>query len=113
MPARDQFDRILIARIASAERWGRTPDRTIATEPARAGLRAKFEREADPDGSLPPAEVARRADHLQRAHMLRMSRKASEARSARRVQDPRHITNNPAFDAATGMYASAARGDVE
>ncbi len=45
-------DRAVIARIAAAERWARTPDRAAATEPARRGLRARFEREVDPDGSL-------------------------------------------------------------
>lgn len=69
-----------MARIAAAERWGRTDDRTAATEPARRGLRAKFEREADPDGTLLPHERARRADQLMQAHMLRMSRAAAQAR---------------------------------
>jgi len=31
----------------------RTIDRSVATAPARRGLRARFEREADPDGVLP------------------------------------------------------------
>jgi len=73
-------DRVLIARIAAAERWGRTTDRTAATEPARRGLRAKFEREADLDGTLSPQERTRRADQLMQAHMLRMSRAAAQAR---------------------------------
>jgi hypothetical protein len=59
-------DRVLIARIAAAERWGRTRDRTAATEPARRGLRAQ--------------DRARRADQLMQAHMLRMSRAAAQAR---------------------------------
>jgi hypothetical protein len=80
MPARLAEDRVMVARIAAAERWGRTADRAAATEPARAGLRARFEREADPDGTLSPDERARRADHLMRAHMLRMSLKAKNAR---------------------------------
>jgi hypothetical protein len=73
-------DRALIARIAAAERWARTPDRTAATEPARRGLRAKFEREADPDGVLDTAERARRADALMTAHMLRLARESAKAR---------------------------------
>lgn len=73
-------DRVLIARIATAERWGRTSGRTAATEPARRGLRAKFEREADPDGALSAQERARRADQLMKAHMFRMSRAAAQAR---------------------------------
>jgi hypothetical protein len=73
LAAKNPEEAALAARIASAERWGRTADRTAATEPARAGLRAKFEREVDPDGTLDPAERSRRADQLMHAHMLRMS----------------------------------------
>jgi hypothetical protein len=75
--------RALRARIAAAERWGRAADRTAQTAPARRGLRAKFERQVDPDGSLSPDERARRADHLMRAHMLRMSLIAAERRRRR------------------------------
>lgn len=78
--AQSRTDRVLMARIAAAERWGHTSDRRAATAPARRGLRAKFEREADPHGTLVPAERARRADHLMRAHMLRMSRAAAQGR---------------------------------
>ena len=77
---RRRHDRVLIGRIAEAERWGRTSDRPAATDPARRGLRAKFEREADPDRTLSAQERARRADHLMQAHMLRMSRAAAQAR---------------------------------
>lgn len=83
MPARDRESRVLVAQIAAAERWGRTPDRTAATAPARAGLRAKFAREIDPYGALAksdPAELERRVDQLHHAHMLRMSLKAKAAR---------------------------------
>lgn len=87
MPARTPQERALNARIAAHTRWGRTEDRAQATAPARVGLRAKFEREVDPDGTLPPDEVARRADHLQQAHMLRMSQRAAEVRRQRRGGD--------------------------
>ena len=79
---RHRKDRALIARIAASERWGHTGDRSAATAPARHGFRAKFELEADPDGVLPIDERARRADALQRAHMLRLS--LASARSRRR-----------------------------
>ena len=59
---------------------GRTLDRTAATAPARAALRAKFAREVDPDGTLDPAELERRVDCLIRSHMLRMSLAARTAR---------------------------------
>jgi hypothetical protein len=83
MPSHDPTDRVAVARIAAAERWAREPDRAAATAPARAGLRAKFERQVDPDGLLPPQDRARRADALQHAHMLRMSRAAARGRSRR------------------------------
>lgn len=83
MPARTPEERSLIAQIAVAERWGRTTDRTAATEPARAGLRAKYAREVDPDGKLDPAELERRVDSLMKAHMLRMTRAAQAARRAK------------------------------
>lgn len=80
MPARTPDERALVAQIAAAERWAKTSDRTAATSAARAGLRAKFEREVDPDGTLPAEERDRRADGLLKAHMLRMSLKAKQAR---------------------------------
>jgi hypothetical protein len=82
---REQNRRALRARIAAAERWARTTDRAAGTAPARQGLRAKFEREVDPDGSLSEAEGARRADQLMRAHMMRMSLIAAERRRRRRA----------------------------
>jgi hypothetical protein len=81
LPAADPESRALVARIAASERWGRTPDRTAATAPARAGLRAKFAREVDPDGTMAADELEKRVDHLVRAHMLRMSLAAKQARN--------------------------------
>lgn len=46
---------------------------------------AKFEREVDPDGILPPDERARRADHKRRAYFLKLSLKSAKARRARAV----------------------------
>ena len=79
-------DRSLRAQIAAHDRWGRTADRAAATAPARAGLRAKFARQIDPDGELAssdPAELERRIDSLQRSHMLRMSLASKKARAER------------------------------
>ena len=64
----------------AAERWARTSDRAAATEPARRGLRARFEREADPDGLLDDGERARRAQALMTAHMLLLARASAQAR---------------------------------
>ena len=51
---------------------------------ARRGLAAKFEREADPDGTLPPHERARRVELVRRLYFARLA-KASVAARARRA----------------------------
>lgn len=84
MPARTPKERSLLAEIAAHTSWARTENRTARTAPARAGLRAKFAREVDPNGSLTPAERARRVDSMMRAHMLRMTRAAAAARAAKK-----------------------------
>jgi hypothetical protein len=72
------------ARIAAHTRWGKTADRTAATEKARQGLRAKFEREADPDGVMAPADRETAAESLAKAHYLRMAAARSAKAKKRR-----------------------------
>lgn len=76
-------DRALIARLAAHTRWAKEPDRTAATSSARKGLEAKWAREVDPDGVLPPEELARRVDNLRQAHMTRMALASAKARRAK------------------------------
>ena len=45
------------------------------TAPARAALDAKFEREVDPEGRLPPEELAKRVEHAKSLYYARMSAK--------------------------------------
>jgi hypothetical protein len=68
--------------IGAHESWARTPDRSARTAKARAAADARFEREADPDGVLDPAERARRADHLRKAHFARLALKSAQSRRA-------------------------------
>src|SRR5665647_3846958 len=75
----------LRASIAAHESWSRTTDRSARTAPARAALMARFEREVDPEGVLPPDERARRADHKRRAYFGRLALKSARARRARSV----------------------------
>jgi hypothetical protein len=49
-----------------------THDSTELTKPARAAFLARFEREVDPDGVLPPEERARRAEYAKRDYMTRL-----------------------------------------
>lgn len=80
MPAIEQDERVLVATIAAETRWATCPDRTAATAPARLGLRMRFAREVDPRGTMQPDERARRVDALHRAHMAKMTLRASQAR---------------------------------
>lgn len=70
----------MTARLAAHESWARTPDRSARTAKARAALMAKFESEVDPDGSLSPAERARRAENARKAYYTRLALKSAKAR---------------------------------
>lgn len=76
----------LVASIAAHSSWARTEDRSARTAPARAAMLAKFEAQADPDGTLPPAERARRAEHLRKAHFQRLALKSARARARRKAE---------------------------
>lgn len=67
-------------RIAAEISWSRTADRSARTRPARQAFLARFEREVDPDGQLPPAERHKRAEHALRAYMLRLAKRSAAAR---------------------------------
>jgi hypothetical protein len=72
--------RSLNARAAAHSSWAKTPDRSRRTAPAREAMLARFEREVDPDGTLPPAERARRADSARRAYFLALAAKSASTR---------------------------------
>lgn len=65
-------ERKLAASIASHTSWANTVNRTERTAPARAGLEAKFLREADGD--------PQRAASLRKAHYQRLALKSAKAR---------------------------------
>lgn len=73
-------ERTIVAKIAANTSWANTPDRSARTAPARAALWAKFEAEVDPDGTLNPAERAKRAENLRKAHFQRLALKSAQAR---------------------------------
>lgn len=75
----------LHARAMAHEKWSRVEDRSAATKPGRDAADARFEREVDPDGTLPPAERARRVESARRAHFTRLAMKSVEARRAKKA----------------------------
>lgn len=70
------------ARIAAHQSWACTPDRTSRTAAARAGLQARFEREArerlGPGAS--DRQVAEAAESARKAHYARLSAAGVAAR---------------------------------
>lgn len=72
------------ARLGAHESWARTPDRSARTAPARAGLLARFEREArerlGPDAS--DRAVADAAESARKAYYSRLSAAGVKARKA-------------------------------
>jgi hypothetical protein len=79
MPIRSS-ERSMRAQIAAHESWVKTPNRSARTLPARMAMQAKFEREVDPDGTLPPAERAKRAGNARKAYYKRLALKSAQAR---------------------------------
>ena len=73
----------LAGRIGAHASWANTTDRTERTAPARKAALERFERQVDPDGSLPPAERARRAEHARKSYFLGLSLKSAQARRKR------------------------------
>ena len=71
------------ARIAAEASWARTPDRAARTRRARESFLSRFEKEVDPDGTLPPQERWQRAEHAKRAYMLQLAKRSAAARKAR------------------------------
>jgi hypothetical protein len=72
--------RAMRASIAAHVQWAKETDPTARTAGARKAFMERFEREADPDGVLDPAERARRAEHLRRAYFTRLALASSRAR---------------------------------
>ena len=76
-----------IGRIGAHESWARTEDRTARTANARRAFLDRFEREVDPDGKLPPAERAQRAEHAKQAYFSRLALASAKARRRGGVRD--------------------------
>jgi hypothetical protein len=76
-------ERSLRGQIAAHESWSRTPDRSARTANARKAMLDKFEQLVDPEGKLPRAERAQRAEHARKAHFKRLALASAKARRLR------------------------------
>jgi hypothetical protein len=73
-------ERSLRGQMAVNISWARTPDREARTANARKAFDEKFEREVAPEGTLPAAERAKRAENLRKAYFQGLALKSSQAR---------------------------------
>lgn len=78
--SRTQSERSRQARKAAYVSWAKTDDPSARTANGRQAFLERFEREVDPEGTLPPAERARRAAALRKAYFLDLAQKSAEAR---------------------------------
>ena len=88
-------------RIGGLTAWAHNDAETM-TGAAHRGFRAKFEREVDPDGTLPPAERAARGERARRAYMLQLAAKSAAARRKKTpaVEKPGVLTTGGTRDAS-------------
>ena len=78
---RREAQRIMRARIAAHTLHSRLDDPAAHTQPARSAFLDRFERQVDPDGTLSPAERARRAEHARKAYFTALALKSAKARA--------------------------------
>lgn len=79
MPELTPKERSLQARLA-AHAMHASHDSRQTSAPGRAAFLKRFEAEVDPDGALPAAERARRAEHARKAHFTRLAMRSAKAR---------------------------------
>jgi hypothetical protein len=78
-------ERSLRAKMGAHASWANTTDRSARTAPGRRAAADRWERQVDPDGTLDPAERARRADHARKAYMAGLALKSAKARRKRKA----------------------------
>lgn len=72
--------RVQAARIGAHALHAQVTDPAGHTAPARKAFLDRFERQVDPDGTLDPADRARRAEHAKKAYFLGLALKSAQAR---------------------------------
>lgn len=69
------------ARIASHASWAGTTDWSSRTAPARSAFMQRFDRQVDPDGTLPPDVRAKRAESAMKTYMGQLAKKRQRRNS--------------------------------
>jgi hypothetical protein len=76
-------ERVLRARIAAHAQHAQGRTNTLPATDASPARREYFDRLVDPEGVLPDAERARRAEHARSAHFNRLALASAKARRER------------------------------
>jgi hypothetical protein len=80
MPPLTERERSVQGRLGAYALHAQVADPAAHTAPARRAFLDRFEREVDPDGTLPPEERARRAEYAKKAYFLGLALKSAQAR---------------------------------
>jgi len=75
--------RRLRSQVAAHTLHAKIADPVAHTAPARQAMLARFEREVDPEGTLPIEDRARRAAHARQAYFLGLAFKSAQVRRKR------------------------------
>lgn len=78
-------ERKLRARKAAHVSWANTSDPKARTAAGTAASMARFEKQVDPEGVLPKAERARRAEHARKAYFTDLALKSAKARRLKKA----------------------------
>lgn len=76
----DPAERALWSRVGAHKSWANTDDRTARTAPARQAFIDRFEKQVDPEGKLPTAERAKRAENARKAYYSELALKSVRSR---------------------------------
>ncbi|WP_204292723.1 hypothetical protein [Micromonospora gifhornensis] len=71
------------ARIAAHVSWANTADRAARTAAGTKAFLDRFERQVDPDGTLPAEVRSVMAQHARKAYMLQLAERSAAARKDR------------------------------
>lgn len=80
MPRQNAARRDLSKQVGAYALHAKVVDPSAHTKPARDAFDARFEREVDPEGTLTPAERARRASFARKAYFTRLALASAKAR---------------------------------
>jgi hypothetical protein len=76
--------RRLRASAAAYAQWSQEPDPSARTAKARNAFLDRFEREVDPDGTLPSDVRARMAEQARKSYFTKLALASSRAQTARK-----------------------------